>query len=113
MAVYILRIQQRTKHNVITLPKSWRNKQVSPDERYVFAVELANGNLEIFSERSFYGQKFGEFGLNQDIGAGEVDQGQDRPTGDNGTVRELEEIGSVAADTGENGVELLQDRSGS
>lgn len=109
MAVYILSIMNRSNHKVITIPKTWRVKNVGPDDRYVFAVELANGNLEIFCERSYYEQKFSKLKSPRDSGTGQAVPGQDTPAGNSGDGEQSSEMRSASTDISEKGVELIQD----
>lgn len=109
MSVYLMRLLKQGRANLMSIPATWRKEHFGPDDRYVFAVETAQGTLELFSERSYYEQKFSKFKSPRDTGAGEVDQGKDRPEGGPGTCGELEEAWTTAADIGQEGIRRLQD----
>lgn len=109
MAVYLHRIIKQGRAFLISIPASWRKERIGPDDRYLFAVETAQGTLEIFPERSYYEQKFNKSKSPRDTGTGEVYQGEDRPDVDPGVSGQSEQAGSVTADLSEDGVERISD----
>lgn len=109
MAVYLMRIIKQGRAILMSLPASWRKEHFGPDDRYIFAVETAQGTLELFTERSYYEQKFNKSQPPRDSGAGEVNQGKDRPGGDSGVGVEPAEAWAVATDIGEERIRRIPD----